>query len=59
MKPRPTARRRRYLEPLPRILWLCAAQVGVWIPWTVLFGGFTGALVAGLASRRSAARSSG
>ena len=40
------------MDTVPRILALCFAQVFVWIPWTLLFGGATGAFAAWLVKRR-------
>ncbi|MEM7200308.1 MAG: hypothetical protein AAF628_08595 [Planctomycetota bacterium] len=39
------------LAAAPRMLWLCGAQIVVWLPFTVLFGGLSGGIAAVIAAR--------
>ncbi len=40
------------MEPVARTAWLCAAQLFVWIPFTINFGGLAGCVAAWWVSRR-------
>jgi hypothetical protein len=50
------------MDPLPKALWLSLAQIGFWVPFTILFGGLFGCVAArwvrGRDRRRAAAASS-
>ena len=41
------------MDTVPKILALSFAQLFIWIPWTMLYGGLTGAIVAWIRGRRS------
>jgi hypothetical protein len=44
------------MDALPKTLWLILAQIGLWIPFTILFGGLFGCIAARFARASARAR---